>query len=203
MFELKIVASDDFEVAVFLTEVSTRHTLLRKEKTAKREKARLGTADRRLTGAGTMEVPFEVENPSAIEIRREDSQEGKSPKPSDIPTVSAGHSKDTGQTPESEQDLFVSGDSVGDDSPEMQLSQPIRRERAGAPSNPEHGVDDKKKMSVTTTYDGFAIYGRILCLVVKRKGAAKGKDPAGGSGQARMEEWIASTQLEESSLVEG
>jgi hypothetical protein len=51
-------------------------------------------------------------------------------------------------------------------------------------------------MALSTSYDGFSIYGRILCLVVKRKGMVKGKQPAAGAGQAMMEEWIASTQVD-------
>jgi len=59
-------------------------------------------------------------------------------------------------------------------------------------------ADDKKKMGLRTTYDGFAIYGRVLCLVVKRREGARGKGPAAvGAGKAMMEEWIASTQAPE------
>ena len=56
------------------------------------------------------------------------------------------------------------------------------------------GEDDKKKLAMDTSYEGFSIYGRILCLVVKRKGVVKGKVIAGGTGQAMMEDFIASTQ---------
>ena len=45
-------------------------------------------------------------------------------------------------------------------------------------------------MALKTTYDGYAIYGRILCLIVKRRGRA-----VGGAGQAVMEEWVRSTQV--------
>jgi hypothetical protein len=59
----------------------------------------------------------------------------------------------------------------------------------------EEEDDDKKKMALDTFYDGFSIYGRVLCLVVKRKDK-KGKGPAGlTGGQAMMEEWITSTQM--------
>ena len=54
--------------------------------------------------------------------------------------------------------------------------------------------DDKKKLAMDTTYEGFSIYGRILCLVVKRKGLVKGKVITGGTGQAMMENFITSTQ---------
>ena len=63
-------------------------------------------------------------------------------------------------------------------------------------------MDDKKKLALRTSYDGFSIYGRILCLVVKRRGNAKGKDLVGGAGQAMMEEWIASTQMGEAQMMD-
>lgn len=57
--------------------------------------------------------------------------------------------------------------------------------------------DEKKKMAMETTYDGFSIYGRVLCLVVKRKDK-KGKATAGLSGnRVTMENWITSTQMPE------
>ena len=55
--------------------------------------------------------------------------------------------------------------------------------------------DDKKKLSFKTTYDGFSIWGWVLCLLVIRKGASG--SISGGSehtAQALMEEWITSTQ---------
>lgn len=54
--------------------------------------------------------------------------------------------------------------------------------------------DDKKKMAMDTSYDGFTVNGRVLCLVVKRKDK-KGKAPAANGGQAMLEDWITSTQM--------
>lgn len=39
--------------------------------------------------------------------------------------------------------------------------------------------DDKKKLALTVTYEGFSIYGRVLCLVVRRRDP--GTDTAGGT----------------------
>jgi hypothetical protein len=75
---------------------------------------------------------------------------------------------------------------------------------AGAVGEGKNGPrDDKKKMAFDISYEGFAIYGRVLCLVVKRRGV--GSNLAGGppgaaqtgrpGGQAMMENWIASTQM--------
>jgi hypothetical protein len=52
------------------------------------------------------------------------------------------------------------------------------------------------------SYEGFAIYGRVLCLVVRRKdnpaNASKANAASSSvkpSGQANMDNWITSTQI--------
>ena len=58
----------------------------------------------------------------------------------------------------------------------------------------EPQMDDKKKLAFNTTYEGFNIWGFVLCLLVDRKGA---KSQSGdGHAQALMEEWI-STQKDQ------
>ena len=83
-----------------------------------------------------------------------------------------------------------------------------RRKRKEAESEPAPPpAEDKKKMAVDISYEGFAIYGRVLCLVVKRRGSGQktaqpgtsNKSQGGGSSQmgnqAVMENWITSTQM--------
>ena len=55
--------------------------------------------------------------------------------------------------------------------------------------------DDKKKLGFNTTYEGFNIWGRVLCLFIERKGGP-GKKASGvpGKSQALMQDWIQSTQ---------
>jgi hypothetical protein len=57
----------------------------------------------------------------------------------------------------------------------------------------EPGDDDKKKLGMKTMYDGFAIYGKILCLIVKRTNVPSTVKPS-ASGPAMMENWV-STQV--------
>lgn len=66
------------------------------------------------------------------------------------------------------------------------------------------GEDDKKKMAMDISYEGFAIYGRVLCLVVKRRGSGRGAQAAASNSsqttsqlgnQAVMDNWITSTQM--------
>lgn len=191
-------------MAVFLTEVSARHTLLRKEKIVKSEKTRLGIVGGKLTGAGTVDLPLEVDNAPELENLGVESPEEEPTNLRDIPMADHGEGSNSAEhSPASEQSLFVSDDSAEDGSSRIQRHQDARSKHEPTSIDPENSADDKKKMLLHTTYDGFAIYGRILCLVVKRRGVSKGKDRGGGSGQAMMEEWIASTQLVEGQLMEG
>ncbi|KAI5859569.1 hypothetical protein GGS23DRAFT_600270 [Durotheca rogersii] len=110
--------------------------------------------------------------------------------------------------------LFVQQQSPEDDP--STRPPPAKRRRAVAASgedgNSEESDDDKKKLAMDISYEGFSIYGRVLCLVVKRREAA-GPQPAGrggrlgtpatsgshatkpGGGQAMMESFIISTQV--------
>lgn len=192
---------DDFEVAVFLTEVSARHSIIRKEKRALGEnKPRLGTARGKLAGAGTRGVPVEVDQADEIEIIREEISEAR-PKLLDIPLAKhGGEPLETGSV--RAEGLFVSDVS---DEEETQESRSARRQPHNQRSEPmdfDGGEDDKKKLKLYTTYDGFSIYGRILCLVVKRRGLSRGKEPVRETGQAMMEEWITSTQSSEPQMMD-
>ena len=72
-------------------------------------------------------------------------------------------------------------------------TEPAAKRAKGGGVDDDEG-DDKKKMTMDTTYDGFSIYGRVLCLVVKKKDR-KGKGQGPNGGQAMMEDWITSTQI--------
>lgn len=59
----------------------------------------------------------------------------------------------------------------------------------------EDEEEDKKKLGFNTSYQGFSIWGWVLCLLVDRKGGP-GKKLSSSDGQALMAEWITSTQLQ-------
>lgn len=183
---------DDFEVTVFLTESSSRHAILHKEKRAKTEKPRLGTDHPRLTGEGTRDLPVQFEDTANPVLVREESQEEKPLNLADIPAAD----KDRIRTSASEEDpaMFISDDSEPEASHETEQTRKTLQRRGKSPVDEDPHTDDKKKLGMKTLYDGFSIYGRILCMVVKRRGIVKGRELAGGVGQAMMEEWIASTQ---------
>ncbi|MCJ1405292.1 hypothetical protein MMC11_008519 [Xylographa trunciseda] len=190
-----VVVRDDFDVSIFLTELSTPHGILLRQKVFGGGKGRLGRRGGKMTG--TREEPVEVEEGEGGEgeegLVREESGEEKV-RLGDIPA--AEESGERAGNEAAGEALFVSDGSEGEDSFQAQKTPPSKRKAgSGSADGDEDGGDDKKKMMLNTTYDGFRIYGRILCLVVKRKGIAKGKLLVGGAGQAMMEEWITSTQM--------
>lgn len=96
---------------------------------------------------------------------------------------------------------------------------PPAKRRRPAQAADEDEEDDKKKLAMDISYEGFSIYGRVLCLVVKRRDGS-GADPAergtnasttataaaagsgsnrssraNGRGQTMMENFIMSTQI--------
>lgn len=116
---------------------------------------------------------------------------------------------------DNDHDLFVGQDDDDEDADDDTGPRPAKRRKDEASAvQHEPGWDDKKKLAMHISYEGFSIYGRVLCLVVKRRGGAtttKGKAVAvagggpGGTagpgaapgGQATMENWITSTQMPE------
>ncbi len=123
---------------------------------------------------------------------------------------------------DSDDELFVrndsSNESEGDNASRIRPPPTKRRKEKDVhlegDDDAEGAQDDKKKLAMHISYDGFAIYGRVLCLVVKRRdggprggrgaaglsASASDRSQAGGSqtrlgGQASMENWITSTQV--------
>ncbi|EKG15500.1 hypothetical protein MPH_07312 [Macrophomina phaseolina MS6] len=162
-----------------------------------------------LVGGSTSDKPVDVDagdQDAPIAIREEDEEDAPVAL-SDIPEARAETSRPSKRRrgEGSADDLFVNeASSEAEDAFE---DAPVKRNRKrgraqdrateGAADEP----DDKKKMALNTSYDGFSIYGRILCLVVKRKGPIA--RPGGSSGSAvahgtassqqMMEDWV-STQ---------
>ncbi|KAI1378840.1 hypothetical protein F4677DRAFT_381223 [Hypoxylon crocopeplum] len=125
------------------------------------------------------------------------------------------------QEEEDEDDgLFVHDDDAEDDAGTRPPPAKRRREATATAQGgtTADGDDDKKKLAMDISYEGFSIYGRVLCLVVKRRegNISGGPQPAGrgrtagsttttastshatkpgGGGLAMMENFIISTQV--------
>ncbi|KAI1489758.1 hypothetical protein F5X96DRAFT_592369 [Biscogniauxia mediterranea] len=233
-----VVVQDDFEASIFLTETTTRHSLLTKHKHFHdTTQTKLTSNSGRLISAAN-ETPIDVDAMRDLPpIRREESDDDAATLLATIPAVnesavsgrrskrarsSAGAnayrgagdqhsdaeviSDDQGDTGEEEEDgLFT--ESPGDS---HAGPPPAKRRREVQVTADEDEDDDKKKLAMDISYEGFSIYGRVLCLVVKRReggvfnvpgrsgstnsAATAGKAKAGG-GQAMMENFIISTQV--------
>lgn len=115
--------------------------------------------------------------------------------------------------------LFMSGnenDNNDTDAPPSKRSRVVPVD--AVMDDDDEGSRKKKKLAMDVIYEGFAIYGRVLCLVVKRRGPPRGRgaqttlpvsvsggrtgntatapEPIKPGGQAAMENWIASTQVQ-------
>ncbi|KAK3066150.1 hypothetical protein LTR53_017624 [Teratosphaeriaceae sp. CCFEE 6253] len=205
-----VVSRDDFEITIFLTELSTRHSLLTKQKHFA-DKPPLKPTGTKLTGwLNTSDNPIHVtDDDEAPEILREDDEDA--PELRDIPEVGGdkGKRKAAAPTPapaaDEDDPLFVSSDD--EDFFLTQQERPKKRRKRGGeePAVPDEPVpDDKKKLAMNTAYDGFSIYGRILCLLVKRKDrkatAAENNGFMGGSQM--MENWVATQAAQEAGFVD-
>jgi hypothetical protein len=180
-----------------LTETSTRHSLLTKQKHFREpNKKGLQSNSRKLMGA-TNDTAIEVEDAPAI-LREESEEDGLNledfPAAEEIPsdTDSLFVGEEEGPRRSKRARATTNNESPLESSPGFEPLSKRRRDEDGESATEE--TDDKKKMAMDTFYDGFAIYGRVLCLVVKRKDK-KGKGPALTGGQAMMEDWITSTQM--------
>lgn len=238
-------ASDEFEVSIFLTETSTRHSLLYKHKHFRdTTQTKLTSNSTKLTGA-SREAPVDVDNDDNVEAReaspilREENDDDDVVALHDIPSFDqnetagagapertskrrrrerdpafSGHGTEISVISDNDEDFLSSSDDEEDEDADTSRRPAKRRKDDASMAQNETGRDDKKKLAMDISYEGFAIYGRVLCLVVKRRGdgagAGKGKGLAitvgGGArsasragvapaGQAMMENWITSTQM--------
>ncbi|RDA91968.1 hypothetical protein CP533_1352 [Ophiocordyceps camponoti-saundersi (nom. inval.)] len=203
-----VVIQDDFEVSIFLTETSSRHSLLLKHKHF-REKApeRMRSNSTRLISE-TNRAPIEVDDddkqdtsePVVLQEDDDDDEVRLADIPVAPPPTRQKRDRSTAlvddDDDEDEGDEHADGDNTAIEvTSDAEEPASKRRRRVGASDEAD---DDKKKLAMDVTYEGFAIYGRVLCLVVKRRSQqarSEATNKPGGQGQARMENWITSTQV--------
>lgn len=220
-----VVIEEDFEVSIFLTETSTRHSLLTKHKHFHdTTQTKLTSNSGRLVAASN-ETPIEIDDLDAavepITLRDEDSDdEDAAAALAAIPPAPAAGTRrpkrarrNTAQTLDEDDMDTDEAESNYSGTPATTGQQPPAKRRKEVAGNDGGDGDDKKKPAMDISYEGFSIYGRVLCLVVKRRyvpnaagrsGAASSSLGAGGhskakqsgpGGQAMMENFIISTQI--------
>ncbi|RMJ25955.1 hypothetical protein PHISP_03171 [Aspergillus sp. HF37] len=161
-----VIAEDDFEVAIFLRESRTRHSLLTRHKTFDEPGDAPRATERQTGGLGTAGAGILVESDSDEDINLRD-----------IP-----------------QDTPDEGDPESDDLDNQRPSKRRKgKEPSSRPADPD--AEEDKKLRFRTNYESFNIHGWVLCLLVTRKGDRAGAQaaPSEPPRQALMEEWI-STQ---------
>ncbi|CAF3515447.1 unnamed protein product [Fusarium graminearum] len=200
-----VIVTDEFEVSIFLTETSTRHSLIYRTKHF-RDKLppKLESNSSKLIGE-TDSIPMDVDDEYHSPVLQEEDEEDV--RLSDIPVAetTTRRSKrqrgmlDPGQdgSEVSEDDETTSAIEIDSDTEAPPHKRPRARENDGLDAS-----DDKKKLAMDVSYEGFAIYGQVLCLVVKKRASATttSNSNSGGAksrpeGQAMMENWISSTQV--------
>ncbi|GAB7325888.1 hypothetical protein MBLNU13_g09953t1 [Cladosporium sp. NU13] len=206
-----VASQEDFEVVMFLTEGLTRHSLITKQKQFTK-KPKIQSTGNKLTGwLNNSENPITLEdNDDAPEGLREELEDETAL--GDIPELTEnGKRKKDDKLEDDDDPLFVSSDDDG--TFQTQRVAPSKRrkgtKRQGNRVDRDEEVaaeadvgDDKKKLGLNTTYDGFSIYGRILCLIVKRKGKKAAQSALGApvGGSQMMEHWVSTQVAQEAGL---
>ena len=165
---------DEFEVALFLRESRTRHSLLTRQKTFDEpDDDKTKTVDRSATTAETG-------------ILVESDDEAGEPDLHNIPPASADDEDDVSTNKRSAEDS---------NTPDNQRASKRQKGKQIEPPI-QDDEEDEKKLRFRTNYESFNIYGWVLCLLVTRKGdAARKEAPSEPKRQVLMEEWM-STQAQ-------
>lgn len=184
-------------MTVFLTDSRSRHCLLTKQKHFyDPNKKKIKSNSSKLLGDSTEDdIACDVDIPS-INIENEECN-GSNLCLHELPEASKNDwtssldqsAVDLGQ--QEKRKRTRDARSLGSSSSDVESSckKPKNQDSSGS----EEELEDKK-MEIRTTYEGFTIYGRVLCLIVKRRDGS-GKASSEPIGQATMENWISSTQL--------
>lgn len=149
------------------------------------------------TNTGENPIHLEDDQPPHI-LQEEDSEEISL---DNLPEYNEKRSKRGRE----EDAIFVHSDESDEDDEdndafETQNAPPPKRAKlAGQEEQPP--TDDKKKLGLKTAYDGFGIYGRILCLIVKRRGVKRPTAEGPSTGSEMLENWV-STQAQRDDMLD-
>ena len=187
--------SDDFEVSIFLTDPSTRHSLLIKQKAFKERETKLKSNSGKLTAwLDTNERPIDLEEGDNIAPIRQESHEEDTPRLEQYPEASRP---------------AVEEIDISEDEGFQPPSSPAGGRSGLDKRVASTGDDDKKKLALNLTYDGFSMYGRVLCLVVKRRGQKHrqegGRDvskAAEPGGKQMLESWVSTQAAQDQTLID-
>lgn len=175
-------------MSIFLTETTTRHSLLTKQKHF-RNKEPIKSNSKKLLG-DYFSAPITVEDTPAV-LREESDDDLIALQ--DLPSIESDAGD--GETLRGSKRSRTTQDTIDGSDDDFFVTQDEPASKRQKEDTAVETQDDKKKLAMDTSYDGFSIYGRVLCLVVKQRDTGKGKATATGGAQAMMEDWITSTQM--------
>ncbi len=192
-------------MSIFLTELSTRHSLLTKQKNLHMKEDKMQSSSGKLTGwlERTSEKALDgagVED--AITIREESDEEGEGAI-DDYPEIQ-GHNKESKRNgkrtrEDSNEALFINDDISEDEGFQAQNGPTPKRSRAAKETVPiVEDEDDKKKLRLK-----HRMMVSPSTVVVKRRGGSKGRMPGASvneAGQQMLENWV-STQAAQDGLM--
>ncbi|KAG6311964.1 hypothetical protein E4U22_002223, partial [Claviceps purpurea] len=194
-----VIVQDDFEVSMFLTETATRHSLLSKKKHFRDKGLPMMQSNSTKLIDETNHVPVDVDGEQEIAaiLREEDSDDGGgNGRLSEIPVARPKRRRDTTTSDLHTEESGGSDNAIDLDSDtERPVTKRARIPSALGEDASEGEEDDKKKLAMDVSYEGFAIYGRVLCLVVRRRENKTQRLRQDAEGQANMDNWITSTQI--------
>ncbi|KAG6055569.1 hypothetical protein E4U17_002876 [Claviceps sp. LM77 group G4] len=194
-----VIVQDDFEVSMFLTETATRHSLLSKKKHFRDKGLPMMQSNSTKLIDETNHVPVDVDGEQEIAaiLREEDSDDdGGNERLSEIPVARSKRRRDTTTSDHHTEESGGSDNAIDLDSDtERPVTKRARIPSALGEDASEGEEDDKKKLAMDVSYEGFAIYGRVLCLVVRRRENKTQRLRQDAEGQANMDNWITSTQI--------
>ncbi|KAG6119517.1 hypothetical protein E4U13_007573 [Claviceps humidiphila] len=194
-----VIVQDDFEVSMFLTETATRHSLLSKKKHFRDKGLPMMQSNSTKLIEETNHVPVDVDGEQEIAaiLRDEDSDDGGgNERLSEIPVARSKRRRDTTTSDLHTEESGGSDNAIDLDSDtERPVTKRARIPSALGEDASEGEEDDKKKLAMDVSYEGFAIYGRVLCLVVRRRENKTQRLRQDAEGQANMDNWITSTQI--------
>ncbi|RKF74256.1 hypothetical protein GcC1_085028 [Golovinomyces cichoracearum] len=182
------IIEDDFEVSMFFIDTRTRHSLLKKQKIFyENNKEGIRSNSNKLCGTSA-ELPIDVP-PDEPNTRDSMSSPNAELNLRDLPDAGSHPPQNTLDEPE--QCTMKRSRDVS--SPHSSAAEPPSKRLRNQDLSASEEEHEEKKLSMRTTYDGFTVYGRVLCLVVKRRDRVVNQT-SGLLNQATMENWISSTQ---------
>ncbi|POS82729.1 hypothetical protein EPUL_005998 [Erysiphe pulchra] len=188
---------NDFEVTVFLTDSRSRHSLLTKQRNFYNpNKKEIKSNSTKLLGTTTDDGVTDNLNEAVITIEEEECSESEiclhdlpeADRNSSSKSIDEFAGVNSGQQRKSKRTRDAR--SIGSASSDVEPSSKRLKDQDSFGSREE---PEEKKMAIRTTYEGFTIYGRVLCLIVRRRDSS-GKTSTKQVNQATMENWISSTQ---------